>query len=103
MLKEKNTNKNTESLINNKMKKIDIWNKAIELNLGINFLTNLNHLLCSLPNEIKKTNKLEVVNRNVNDLKYNELLIAGCDGACFYHCTKGGVQEPECLKDVNKL
>jgi hypothetical protein len=26
-----------------------------------------------------------------------------CDEACYYHCTKGGQQEPECVQENIKL
>lgn len=42
--------------------------------------------------------RIEGFNREISDLKYSELLAVGCDGGCFYHCTKGGTQEPECME-----
>jgi hypothetical protein len=32
---------------------------------------------------------------------YDGVMPVECDESCFYHCTKGGQQPPECMKTKN--
>jgi hypothetical protein len=40
--------------------------------------------------------------KRLEDYKNKSSLHPGCDAACFYGCTKGGQQEPECINEQVK-